>query len=176
MHKTNARIRAILTSKLPKHKKLSNLLKYLFTMAKIDQSKYYILGSYALREHRNINDLDINMDEKEFLKLQALTDKGFGQIEFYNNQIRWFYDLTKTYNKLTNSREDDFSIEAFQKNPNSGFPTKTYSLGNLRRIRGLSRDKNGHQHFNLAVLLRWKKQMNRPKDKSDIALIKKISS
>jgi hypothetical protein len=39
-----------------------------------------------------------------------------GDLQFYNGQIRWFFDLTKQYNELTKKTEKDFSIEAFQKN------------------------------------------------------------
>jgi len=92
-------------------------LHYLFIkIAKIDPKKYFILGSYALRGHRIINDLDINIERNEFMKLlELVVKKGFGSIEFYNGQIRWFYELTDYYNKMTNSNINDFSIEAFQK-------------------------------------------------------------
>ena len=51
----------ILNKKLKKHEKLSKILKYLFIdIANINQEKYYILGSYSLRDYRTINDLDIN--------------------------------------------------------------------------------------------------------------------
>ena len=39
-----------------------------------------------------------------------------GDLQFYNGQIKWFFDLTKEYNDLTGETEKDFSIEAFQKN------------------------------------------------------------
>ena len=52
------------------------------------------------------------------MKLNLAVKKGFGKLEFYNDQIRWYFDLTKEYNKLTKSREKDFSIEAFMKDPN----------------------------------------------------------
>jgi hypothetical protein len=65
---------------LLKNQKLSAILKYLFVdKAKISQDKYYILGSFGLREHRSINDLDINLDYDEFLKLIPLIEKGIGE-------------------------------------------------------------------------------------------------
>src|SRR6185312_12668528 len=125
-------IRSIITGNTEKYQKLSDILKYLFVdIAGISQNKYYILGSYAIRQYRTINDLDINLDDQEFLKLENLTKKGFGHIEFYNAQIRWFYDLTQQYNELTHSNENDFSIEAFQKRPFDGFPDQRFSLGYL---------------------------------------------
>jgi hypothetical protein len=55
------------------------VIYYLFIkIAKIDPKKYFILGSYALREHRKINDLDINIERKEFMKLELVVKKGFG--------------------------------------------------------------------------------------------------
>lgn len=55
---------------LNKHEKLSRILKYIFVdICNMDQKKYYILGSYALRNERKINDLDINVDKDEFMKL-----------------------------------------------------------------------------------------------------------
>lgn len=171
----DSNIKKILSSKKSKHEKLSKVLKYLFVkIAGISQDKYFILGSYALREHRHINDLDINLDVNEFLKLNKVVEKGFGHIEFYNNQIRWFFDFTKEYNKINKTKEDDVSIEAFQKFPEVGFPTSKFSLKKLRRARGFERDNNNHQYFSLKTLLAWKKKMNRPKDQKDIELIKSI--
>jgi hypothetical protein len=171
----DSKIIEIIKSKSKKYQKLSDILKYLFVdIAHIDQSKYYILGSYAIRTQREINDLDINLDYNEFFKLKALTDKSIGSIEIYNNQIRWFFDITNEYNKITNSNENDFSIEAFQKIRSDGFPNTNFSLDYLRNNDGLTTDNNGHQFFKLETLLEWKKTMNRPKDKPDIELIQQI--
>lgn len=162
---------------LQKYEKLSAILKYLFVdVANISQDKYYILGSFAIRKERIISDLDINMDYNEFFKLNSLINKGFGGLEIYNNQIRWFFDMTKLYNDLTNSNEPDFSIEAFQKNPNDGFPNENFSLNYLKEHNGLDKDNNGHQFFKLETLLEWKQTMNRPKDQADIELINKMLS
>jgi hypothetical protein len=167
----------ILDKKLEKYEQLSAILKYLFVdIAKISQDKYYILGSFGLRKERTISDLDINLDYDEFLKLEYVVKKNMGNLQFYNGQIRWFFDLTKEYNDLTGKKEADFSIEAFQKKPTEGYPDETYSLKQLKELGGLDRDSNGHQFFNLTTLLRWKQQMNREKDKSDIELIQKLLS
>ena len=171
----NNNILNIIKSNSEKYQKLSDILKYLFVdIAQIDQSKYFLLGSFAIRTHREINDLDINLDYIEFFKLKSLTDKSIGKIEIYNNQIRWFYDITNEYNKITNSNENDFSIEAFQKNPSDGFPNPYFSLDYLINNNGLSTDNNGHQFFTLKTLLEWKKTMNRTKDNMDIELIQNI--
>lgn len=143
----------------------------------MNQKKYYILGSYSLREHRLINDLDVNVDYNEFFKLSKLVNKNIGHIEFYgddNVQIRWTFDLTTEYNKLTNSKEKDFSIEAFQKLETDGFPNNNFCLKKLLKTKALDIDNNGHQFFNLKTLLKWKKTMNRPKDQEDIKLLIKL--
>jgi hypothetical protein len=169
------REKIILNKKLKKHEKLSSILRYLFVdIAKISQDKYYILGSFSIREYRQISDLDINLDLNEFYKLEQLTKKNIGKLEFYNNQIRWFVDFTKEYNKLTNENELDFSIEAFQKKQTDGFPNKSFSLKALRDNNDFEKNDDGHQFFNLKTLLKWKLTMNREKDKIDIELINNI--
>ena len=165
----------ILNKKLKKHEKLSSILRYLFVdIAKISQDKYYILGSFSIREYRQISDLDINLDLNEFYKLEQLTKKNIGKLEFYNNKIRWFVDFTKDYNKLKNENELDFSIEAFQKKQTDGFPNKSFSLKALRDNNDFEKNDDGHQFFNLKTLLKWKLTMNREKDKIDIELINNI--
>jgi len=60
-------------------------LKYIFVdIAGINQKKYFILGSFSIREYRKISDLDINLDIGEFLKLEKVVEKNMGKIEFYN--------------------------------------------------------------------------------------------
>lgn len=165
----------IKNDKLKKHQKLSKILHYIFVKkCNIDQSKYFILGSYALRKYREINDLDMNINYNEALKLAHAVKLGFGNIEFYNGQIRWFYDLTKEYNKLFDKTAKDFSIEAFLKLDGEGFPNKKFSLKYLSKTKSLDVDSNGHQYFNLKTLLKFKKILNREKDQADIKLIEKI--
>ena len=82
--------------------------------------------------------------------------------------------MTSEYNELSESNEKDFSVEAFMKDENDGFPDKSFSLRELSEDNGLEIDDNGHQFFNLKTLLRWKKTMNREKDRPDIDLIESI--
>ncbi len=171
-HKTIIKI--ITNKSLKKYQKLSKILKYLFVkLAKISQKEYLILGSFAIRKERIISDLDINLEYNEFFKLKTLLDMNYGVLQIYNNQIRWFFDLTDLYNKLTAENEADFSIEAFQVQSTFGFPNKNFSLKKLSK-NGLDVDENGHQFFTLKTLLKWKKTMNRPKDQADIEIIKKL--
>lgn len=164
-------IQIINNPNLNKHEKLAKILKKIIISCDINQKKYYILGSYALREHREIQDLDINMDSQEFEKLKSCAH--YGQIQPYNNQIRWFFDLTHEYQKFDPNTQD-FSIEIFQKKPSEGFPNSEFSLDYLTKNHGLDTDKYNHQFFSLETLLRWKKTMNRPKDQSDILILEKL--
>ena len=172
----SARItRTLGATTLKKYEKLSSILKYIFVdICGIDQTKYYLLGSFAIRKYRNINDLDINLDRDEFMKLEQATRQGFGHLEFYHGQIRWIMDLTDAYNHHTGEHQKDFSIEAFMKAPTVGYPTNQFSLVNLARNKGLEIDKNGHQFLSLPTLLKWKRTMNRTKDQPDIKLLKKL--
>ena len=155
-----------------KHDKLAQILKLIIDVCDIDQSKYFILGSYALREHRTISDLDLNMDFDEFEKLSK---SGLGEVQPYNEQIRWFYDMTKEYQEV-DPNANDFSIEIFKKHPYEGFPNEKFSLGYLQKHNGLDTDKYGHPFFNLKTLLDWKTTMGRDKDKPDIEMINGILS
>jgi hypothetical protein len=168
-------IATIIKSDLSKQDKLSAILKYLFIdIAKINQKKYCIIGSYSIRNYRTISDLDVNLNHDEFFKLKILTDNSLGKIEIYNNQIRWYFNMTDDYNKLTNNQENDFSIEAFQCTSDFGYPNKEFSLSYLLENNGLDTDKNNHLFFNINTLLKWKKTMNRSKDQLDIELIEKL--
>ena len=167
----DSRIKKIIQSKkLEKHEKLSSILKYIFIeICNINQKKYFIIGSYGIREFREISDLDINLELNEFYKLKHAIDKGFGHLEIYNNQIRWFFDMTE------HTDCNDFSIEAFQKFESDGFPNSKFSLKYLTKNDSFDIDKNHHQFFNLQTLLSWKKTMNRDKDQNDIILIKSLN-
>jgi hypothetical protein len=163
----------LLKSKDPKYKKLSDILHYLFNLGNISQDKYLIIGSYGMRSLRNINDLDVCLDTKEFFKLKVLIDQGFGILQIHNNQIRWFYDLTNLYNELNcvNVKENDFSIEVYQSDPWIGFPDDDFSLNSVIQNNQYETDWNGHKYFDTQTLLRWKSALGRPKDLADIMLI-----
>ncbi len=165
----------ILKSNNEKYIKLSKILYYLFVvLASISQDKYMIIGSYGMRKYRNISDLDISLDNEEFLKLKKLIDLGYGKLEIHNNQIRWFYDLTSQYNESHDKKENDFSIEAYQINPSLGFPDNEFSFNYLIETYGLEIDENNHKHFKISTLLKWKKTLGRVKDVADILLIENV--
>ena len=165
----------ILDNNLKKYQKYSKILKYLFVdIANINQNKYFIGGSFCIREYKEINDLDIYIQKNKFIKLQKVVDKNIGIFEFFDKDIRWIYNITDEYNKLTKSNENEFSIEAFQKLNNEGWPNNNFSLKYLKENNFLDKDENGHQFFNLNTLLKFKLTLNRSKDLDDIRLIKSI--
>lgn len=167
----------ILNNNLKKYQKYSKILKYLFVdIANINQNKYFIGGSFCIREYKQINDLDIYIQKNKFIKLQKVVDKNIGKFEFFDNNIRWVYNITNEYNNLTKSNENEFSIEAFQKLNNEGWPNNKFSLKYLKENNLLDKDENGHQFFNLNTLLKFKLTLNRSKDLDDILLIKSIIS
>lgn len=156
-----------------KYQKLSNILKLLVDFCKINKKSYMIIGSYCIREHREINDLDMNMLSKEWDKLKELEELGVGITETYNNQLRYFLDMTDEYNKKYPGTKD-FSIEIFRKEATEGFPNDNFSLAYLIKHKGLDKDENKHYFFNKKTLLKWKKTMNREKDKPDIELLERL--
>jgi hypothetical protein len=157
----------------PKYQKLSDILKYIIDYCGIDAKKYMIIGSFSIRKKREISDLDMNMDSKEWEKLKKLSKMGIGIIEEYNNQMRYFLDMTAEYQKV-DSAAKDFSIEIFQKEMNVGFPNNDFSIKYLLDHDGLDKDDNGHMFFSIKTLLKWKKTMNREKDQPDIVMLKEM--
>jgi len=156
-----------------KYEKLSDILSLLVKTAKIDKKKYMIIGSYAIRKYREISDLDMNMETHEWNKLTKLADKGLGKVEHYNNQMRYFLDMTNEYKKV-DPEAKDFSIEIFQKEMGEGYPNNDFSMEALIKSKGLSKDSNKHPFFSTKTLLAWKKTMNREKDKKDIELLETL--
>lgn len=163
----------IYNHELSKYQKLSDILKILIDFCHVDNNKYMIIASYGIRFYRTINDLDMNMESDEWMKLQKLIDLGIGVFETYSGQQRYFLDLTKEYQEI-DPEEKDFSIEIFKKEVGEGFPDSTFSISNLLKNNGLERDENKHLYFNKNTLLRWKRISNRPKDQNDIKLLENL--
>jgi len=92
-----------------------------------------IIASYGIRFYRPINDLDMNMESEEWMKLQKLVDLGIGVIETYNGQRRYFLDMTKDYQEI-DPAEKDFSIEIF-----TPFNLSIADLYNLKSPTAISR-------------------------------------
>lgn len=160
----------IRSDSLNKHEKLAQILKLVVDECHIKNDSYFILGKYSLREFREINDLDVNMDVSEFKKLRLLDFGDFGQ---YNGQERWIYDMTDQYKDL-DPNVDDFSIEIYGMDPKEGYPDGRFSLEFLGDNDGFDIDQFGHKHYSLRTLLQWKLEMNRDVDQEDIVLIKNL--
>ena len=156
-----------------KYQKLSDILKVIIDYCHINNNKYMIIASYGLRFYRPINDLDMNIESDEWMKLQKMVDLGLGITETYNGQLRYFLDMTKEYQQV-DPTEKDFSIEIFKKDVGEGYPDSTFSISYLLKNNGLERDENKHLYFNKNTLLRWKKISNRKKDENDIKLLKNL--
>jgi len=163
----------IFNENLTKYQKLSDILKIVIDYCNINNNKYMIIASYGIRFYRQINDLDMNMESDEWVKLQKLVDLGIGIIETYNGQMRYFLNMTKEYQEI-DPLEKDFSIEIFKKEVGEGYPDSTFSISYLLKNNGLERDENKHLYFNKNTLLRWKKIANRPKDQADIKLLENL--
>jgi hypothetical protein len=154
---------------LSKEVKLSAILKMCVEAGGVAPRTYVILGSYALRGDRSIADLDVSMDEEQWHKLPEI-----GVRQKYEDEDRWFLDMTPLYRAYVDPETSDFSIEVFSKAPNRGFPNDSFSRSHLEATpSGLAFDDNGHPYFSLFTLLDWKRTMNRPKDQPDIRLLVK---
>jgi hypothetical protein len=171
----------IIFSNDSKRAKLAKILRFIVDVYKITPCKYYILGSYGLiirceemgNDERKPSDIDVSMYKDEFDKLKT----EFGIVEPYNGQTRWFWDLTKEYQKVDPEAED-FSIEIFRKDIDEGYPTNEYSVKYLMYNSDLSVDEYGHHFMNLETLLKWKREMviirNKEKDIADVELIQRL--
>ena len=58
-------LQIIYNENIPKHQKLSDILKIILDYCDIDNNKYMIIASYCIRNYREINDLDMNMISDE---------------------------------------------------------------------------------------------------------------
>jgi hypothetical protein len=174
MSTVKSQITSIITNPLlSKCEKLSDILKIVIDLCGINNNKYMIIASYGIRFYRPINDLDMNMESDEWMKLQKIVHLGIGIFETYNQQQRYFLDMTKEYQSV-DPTEKDFSIEIFRKEVGEGYPDSRFSIASLLKNKGLERDENKHLYFNKNTLLRWKRISNRPKDQNDIILLENL--
>jgi len=130
---------------------LPMVLLMIVSYCDIDQSKYHILSSYAIRQIKPVSDLDVNMDETEWKKLAKC---GLGKAEIYNNQDRYYIKIGV------------IDIEAFSKKDTIGFPNNDFSMSALRPK--LVRDMFGHLHYSFDAFVSWKVVVHRDKDKEHL--------
>tara|TARA_R100001163_G_scaffold65718_1_gene64244 strand:- start:4979 stop:5608 length:630 start_codon:yes stop_codon:yes gene_type:complete len=136
------------------------ILSMIVNFCGIDQSKYHILASYGIRAIKQIGDLDINMEEKEWKKLEK---SGMGKAGIYNNQLRYFIELPEV--------SDDAEMEIFSKKTTEGFPDPSFSHKSLQPM--LLVDQFGHHYYHVDTLVRWKQIVHRDKDESALKLMHK---
>ena len=126
----------------------------------IDQSKYHIMSSYAIRDFKSIRDLDVIMNDKEWPKI--LKSK-IGVSKPYNNTTRYLINLP--------SISADAEIEIFCHSPTHGFPTPKFSHKSLKNK--LVKDKYGNLYYSLDTFVEWKDSYHRDKDYDQLNLLLK---
>lgn len=130
---------------------LPTALLMIVSYCDIDQSRYHIISSYAIRQIKPVSDLDIVMHEDEWKKLAKC---GLGQSEIYNNQDRYFINIGL------------IDIEIFSKKDELGYPNADFSMNSLRP--NLVSDAYGHLHYSFEMLVSWKVVVHRNKDREHL--------
>jgi hypothetical protein len=59
----------------PKHELYGLIIQEISRMCEISQDTFIILGSYPMRNYKNIGDLDVDMYESSWEKLNRITSK-----------------------------------------------------------------------------------------------------
>ena len=126
----------------------------------IDQSKYHIMSSYAIRDFKPLRDLDVIMNDKEWPKI--LKSK-VGVSKPYNNTTRYLINLP--------SISADAEIEIFNHSATHGFPTRDFSHKSLKNK--FVKDKYGNLYYSLDTFVEWKDCRHTSKDYTHINLLLK---
>ena len=154
----------ILNEKIFKSTKLAKILYVIMNKFDIPSKSYCILGSYALRDYREINDIDVDLDTKHFKKLKNCS---IGNITVVNNENVWTFQRKH--------RIINYKIEIYEVDPKIGFPNESFSLISLfSTSNDLQMDDFGHYHYRIKTVKRWKTIVRREKDEVDIILINSI--
>ena len=154
----------ILNEKISKSTKLAKILYIIMSKFDIPPKSYCILGSYALRNYREINDIDVDLDTKHFSKLKNCP---IGNITTVNNENIWTFQ--RNYGII------NYKIEIYEVDPKIGFPNESFSLNFLFSTpNDLQTDDFGHYHYRLITVKKWKTIVQREKDEGDIILISSI--
>jgi hypothetical protein len=166
-------LETLIDSSEPTYINLSNILKNIIDSCSINQTKYYIIGSYTIRKEREregrpIGDLDVIMAPDEFNKLK---DFGMGEFEeFTGNSGK----TTERFSITVEKDGKEYPIEIFNLPESEGIPTNELSMEALQGKKGsFTKDKNGHLMFSPITLLKWKESMNRKKNQADIAILRR---
>lgn len=163
----------IITSKnKPLSAKLAKILSYIVNYVGIDKKKYFITGSYALKDYvkyREIDNLDVNMDPTEFKKLVYF---GYGSFKNINGENMWNFDLKNVYNQENIFHVKNFIIKIYEIPSHEGHPNKMFSLDSLM-LCGLQVDEYNNNYLTIKMLYNMKKILNRKIDERDIRFIQK---
>lgn len=156
-------INMILIENISKSAKLAKILNEIMTNYGIPKEAYIILGSYAIREFREISDLDVDMDQNYFSKLEICK---LGTVSLRGEEYVWAFNYT--FDGIS------YIIEVYATDPYKNYPNDSFSITNLHLRNALDKDEYTQNCYKLETLLEWKQIANRKKDQSDIELIKKI--
>jgi hypothetical protein len=113
--------------------------------------RFVICGGYYLRKFRPVHDFDILVHPDDWNKLISSVG-GHHEVAPSGSQ---------KYSVLIN----DFEIEFFWE----GYPAGFDYLSMLKN--GYDTDENGFKCWTKAQTIKWKKRMDRPKDKRDLILL-----
>lgn len=139
---------------------MATILCMIVTYCDIDQDKYHILSSYAIKDFKSVSDLDVNMEPSEWKKLSK---SKMGKSGIYNNQKRYFIKLP--------SISQDAEIEIFNKKPTEAYPNDFFSHKKIKNK--LIRDEYGNLYYPLNIFVEWKNTVHRLKDKKQLQLLNK---
>ena len=153
----------ILQEELPKSSKLAKILNYIMEFCEVPKEAYIILGSYAIRDYREISDLDVDMCQNYFPNLESCK---LGNVSLRGLEYVW------AFNQIYNG--ESYIIEVYSTDPFINFPNNYFSIANLINVNALQKDMFNQNYYKLETLLKWKEIVYREKDKKDIELIKKI--
>jgi hypothetical protein len=156
-------VKSVLKEKIPKSTKLAKILNLVMTISGVPKEAYIILGSYALRNYREISDLDVDMDENYFSLLKV---SPLGIVSLRGDEYVWAFN--QEYEDIV------YTIEVYATNPCKNFPNNNFSINSLHNSNALQKDEFDQFHYKLETLLEWKQTVNREKDQKDIKLIKNI--
>jgi hypothetical protein len=133
---------------LKKYMSKTNIMAFILGLiisdAKIKQNQYMIIASYCLKEYRSCGDLDVVITINGYEKLKKLECGTICKAKISGNK-RIIIKLSA----LGNNTE----IEFFPKKFGEGFPSKYFSIKNLRENNKLLIDDFGNPYYNIKTCI-----------------------
>jgi hypothetical protein len=111
----------------------------------VKTNQYMIIASYCLKDFRQITDLDVVVSINAYEKIKNSSGVKIGKAKISGDE-RVFLTL--------NSLGDDVEIEFFPKKTNQGFPSKYFSMRNLKKNKKLLVDNFGNQYYNMETCIK----------------------